>query len=57
MGDRPDVVPVEQPGEHPLGHLAVRQHVGHAARHPQVVFEDDEAAVLEANEVGAGTDT
>jgi hypothetical protein len=34
--------------------VAVREHVGHAARHAQVVFEDDEAAILATNEIGAG---
>ena len=50
---RPDVVPVEQPWEHAFGDGAVREHVGHAARNPEVVFEDDKSAVLEAHEVGA----
>ena len=52
--DRADLVAIEQPRHHALGDLAVGEHVGHAARHPQVVLEHDEPAVLEAHEVGAG---
>ena len=52
--DRPHVVAVEQVREDALGHLAIGEHVGDAARHAQVVLEDDEAAVLEADQVGAG---
>ena len=47
------MIPIEQRRQHALGDLAVREHVGHAARHPQVVFEHDEAAVLQPIEIGA----
>ena len=54
LRDRADLVAIEQAGQHALGDLAVGEHVRHAARHPQVVLEHDEAAVLEAHEIGAG---
>ena len=54
LGDRADLIAIEEPRHHALGDLAVGEHVGHAARHPQVVFEHDEAAVLEPHQVAAG---
>ena len=52
--DRADAVAREEAGEDPLHHLPVGEHVGHAARHAQVVLEHGEAAVLDADQVGAG---
>jgi len=43
----------DKAGEDPLGDRPVREHVRHTAGHPQVVFENDEAAVLETHQVGA----
>ena len=51
---RPHVVAAEQQREHPLDHLPVREHVAHAARHAQVVFEHREAAIGQSHQVGAG---
>ncbi len=50
VGDRRDAVLREQLGEEPHHHLAVLQHVAHAAGHPQVVFEHVVLAVA----VGVG---
>ena len=49
--DRADLVAIEETRHHALGHLAVGEHVRHAARHAQVVFEDDEPAVFQADEI------
>ncbi len=54
LRDRADLVAIEEPRHHPLGDLAVGEHVGHAARHAQVVLEHDEPAVLEPHEIAAG---
>ena len=51
--DRAHAIAIEQSRQHALGDLAVRQHVGDAARHAQVVLEHHEPAVLEPNEIGA----
>ncbi len=53
LRDRTDLIAIEQARHHALGHLAVGEHVRDAARHAQVVLEDDEAAVLQADEVAA----
>jgi hypothetical protein len=51
--DRAYGVAAEQAGEHPLGDFPVGQHVRHAARHPQVVLEHHEAAVVQSKQIGA----
>ena len=53
LRDRADLVAIEEPRHHALGDLAVGEHVRHAARHAQVVFEDDEPAVFQADEIAA----
>ena len=50
--DRPHAALPEQRREDLLHHLAAREHVGHAARHAQVVFEHHEPAVRQAHEIG-----
>ena len=50
---RLDVEIPEQVGEHPLGDLAVLEHVRDAGRHAQVVLEHVHGAVHVAHEVGA----
>ena len=52
--DRPDAVAGEQARERALHHRAIGEHVGHAARHAQVVLEHGELPVGQAHEVGAG---
>ena len=54
MGDRRHLVAIEQPWQHALGDLAVRQHVRDAARHAQIVFQHDELAAFQPDEIGAG---
>ncbi len=44
-------MPLEQLGKQPHHHLAVRQHVGHAGRHAQVVLQHIELAVAVADQV------
>ena len=44
----------EQVREKPHHHLAVLEHVGHAARHPQIVLEHVELALPGAHHVDAG---
>ena len=51
--DRADAVVAEESGEDLFQNLAVRQHVGDAARHAEIIFEHGEAAIGEADEVGA----
>ena len=51
--DRMDVEVAEQVGEHPLGDLAVLEHVGDPRRHAQVVLEHVHGAVRVADEVAA----
>ena len=51
--DRLDLVAGEELGKDALHHAPVGEHVAHARRHAQVVFEHDEVAVLHADEVGA----
>ena len=53
MIDGEYVVIAEQSREHALQHLAVRQHVGNAAGHAQVVFQDREFAAGHAYQVGS----
>ena len=55
--DRPHVVAAEQQREHALDHLAVRQHVAHAAGHAQVVLQHREAAVWQPDQIRAGHET
>ena len=49
--DRPYVVAAKQLRKDPLHHPPVRQHVAHAARHPQIVFEHHKLAVLHPDQV------
>ena len=49
--DGPHVVALEQFRKQPHHHPAVGQHVGDAGRHPQVVLEDVEVAVVVADQV------
>ncbi len=51
--DGPDAVVLKQGGEDALQDFAVGQHVGDAAGDAQIVFEDGEAAVGQADQVGA----
>ena len=51
--DGPDAVVAKQGREDALQHFAVRQHVGDAAGHAQIVFEHGEAAVGQADQIGA----
>ena len=53
MVDGPDAVVAEHRGEDALEDFAIGQHVGNAAGHAQVVFEDGEAAIGQAHKVGA----
>ena len=54
LGDRRDAVAIEKRREHPSSHFSIREHVGDAARHAEVVFEHDEAPVFEAKQIGPG---
>src|SRR5258706_7906529 len=53
MLDRRNTVIAEEGGEDFLQHLAIRQHVGDAARYPKIVFQHGEAAVWKPHQVGA----
>ena len=51
--DGPDAVVAKQRGEDALENLAIGQHVGNAAGDAQIVFENGEAAIGKANQIGA----
>src|SRR5579863_4916883 len=53
MIDGADAVVAEEGGENSFENFAVGQHVGDAAGHAEIVFEDGEAAIGKANQVGA----
>ena len=53
MFDGADVVVAEDLREDPLHHAPVGEHVADAGGDAEIVFEDDELAVFEADEVGA----
>src|SRR5258708_36380856 len=53
MLDRRNAVIAEEGGEDFLQQLAIRQHVGDAARYPTIVFQHGEAAVWKPHQVGA----
>src|SRR6266478_7274100 len=53
MLDRRNSVVAEQCGEHFLQNLAVRQHVGDAARYAEIVFQDGKASVWKTHQAGA----
>lgn len=56
-GGRQDGAGLEHLGEHALHQLPALQHVGHAGRHPQVVLQDINRAVLDDPlPLGAGDD-
>ena len=54
MLNRCHLVPGKQLGKQAHHHLAVFQHVRHAGRHPQVVFEDVELAGPGADDIDTG---
>ena len=45
MIDGPDAVILKHGGENALQNFAIGQHVGNAAGHAQIVFQDGEAAI------------
>src|SRR5262245_45803945 len=53
MVNGPNAVIAEKRRENALKNFAVGQHVGDAARNPQIVLENGEFAVGQANEIGA----
>ena len=53
MLDWRNSVVAEQCGKDFLQHLAIRQHVGDAAWHPEIVFQNGKAPVWKPHEVGA----
>src|SRR5882762_7729420 len=53
MLDRGNSVIAKQRGENFLQNLAVRQHVGDAARYPEIVFQHGKAPVWKPHQVGA----
>ncbi len=53
MLDRPHAVLAEQHGKGLLHHLAAGEHVRHAARNAQIVFQHHEFAVGQANQIRA----
>ena len=50
---RPHAIVPKQRGEHTLQHLAVRQHVRHAAGHAKIVFQHGKLAVRQPHQIGA----
>ena len=53
MFDRPHAVVAEELGKCPLHHAAAGQHVGNAARHPEIVFQYHEFSAAQAKQIRA----
>ncbi len=51
--DRLHAVVAEELGKRPLHHPAAGQHVGDAARHPQIVFQHHEFSIAEPKKICA----
>src|SRR5271168_2167586 len=53
MIDGTNTVVAKESGKYALQDFAIGEHVGNAAGHSQIVFEDHEVAIGEARQVGA----
>src|ERR1700674_2443788 len=53
MLDRRNTIIAEQCGEYFLQHLAIRQHVGDAARYSEIVFQHGKAPIWKPHQIGA----
>src|ERR1700732_1162708 len=53
MIDGTNSIGAKERGKYALQNFTISEHVGSATRHPQVVFEDHEAPIGQARQIGA----
>ena len=53
MIDGANSIVAKERGKDPFQDFTIREHVGNAAGHPQVVFEDRKAPIRQARQIGA----
>src|ERR1700730_15952023 len=52
MIDRTNSIVAKQRGKYPLQNFTISEHVGNAAGHPQIVFEDNAPPIGQARQIG-----